>query len=98
MWTRPLSITLSSKTMYCAECCLSPRRVEDSFMKSCSRIAVSLTAAALLFSQAAVAATTYKQDPAKSTIGFAFTQAGAVNQGKFVKFDVSFVFSPDGVG
>lgn len=61
-----------------------------------SRLSISLTAAALLFAPGAYAAgTTYKLDPAKSTLGFAFVQAGAKNEGKFAKFDVSFVAAPE---
>lgn len=34
---------------------------------------------------------TYRLDPAKSTLSFGFTQAGARNKGRFDKFDVNFV-------
>jgi polyisoprenoid-binding protein YceI len=36
----------------------------------------------------------YVGDPAKSSLGFTFLQAGAQNQGKFARFAVSFDFSP----
>jgi polyisoprenoid-binding protein YceI len=39
--------------------------------------------------------THYASDPAKSTLEFAFSQAGAQNQGKFTRFPVKFDFSPD---
>jgi polyisoprenoid-binding protein YceI len=56
----------------------------------------SLAAVAVLFAQAALAApTTYKLDPAKSTLTFAFKQAGAMNDGKFGKYDVTFTYAPD---
>ncbi|HUK01886.1 MAG TPA: YceI family protein [Steroidobacteraceae bacterium] len=35
---------------------------------------------------------TYRLDPAHSTLSFAFTQAGAKNQGRFGKFDVTLMF------
>jgi polyisoprenoid-binding protein YceI len=51
----------------------------------------SLAAFALLLSHAALAApVTYKLDPARSTLSFVFNQAGAKNDGKFAKYDVSF--------
>ncbi len=37
----------------------------------------------------------YVLDPAKSSLEFSFTQAGAANKGKFTRFPVSFTFSPD---
>src|SRR3989440_9730996 len=37
----------------------------------------------------------YVLDPAKSSLEFAFDQAGAQNKGKFTRFQVSFDFSPD---
>jgi polyisoprenoid-binding protein YceI len=37
---------------------------------------------------------TYRLEPAKSTLSFGFTQAGARNKGRFDKFDVNFVFDP----
>jgi polyisoprenoid-binding protein YceI len=37
----------------------------------------------------------YVLDPAKSSLEFSFTQAGAQNKGKFKRFPVSFTFSPD---
>jgi polyisoprenoid-binding protein YceI len=36
----------------------------------------------------------YVLDPARSTLEFTFTQAGAVNKGKFTRFPVTFDFSP----
>jgi polyisoprenoid-binding protein YceI len=55
------------------------------------RLIPSLAVSAVLFSQNVLAApTTYKLDPAKSTLQFVFTQAGAKNDGKFAKYDVSF--------
>jgi polyisoprenoid-binding protein YceI len=55
-------------------------------------------AAALLITAAGVvpaaqaALATYRLDPAKSTLSFGFTQAGARNKGRFDKFDVNIVF------
>jgi polyisoprenoid-binding protein YceI len=43
----------------------------------------------------APAAPSYVLDPAKSSLEFSFTQAGAANKGKFTRFPVSFTFSPD---
>ncbi len=40
----------------------------------------------------------YVLDPAKSSLEFSFTQAGAQNKGKFTRFPVSFTFSPDAPG
>jgi polyisoprenoid-binding protein YceI len=37
----------------------------------------------------------YVLDQAKSTLEFSFTQAGALNKGKFKRFPVSFDFAPD---
>jgi polyisoprenoid-binding protein YceI len=37
----------------------------------------------------------YALDPAKSTLQFTFTQAGAKNQGRFARFPVSFEFAAD---
>ena len=60
--------------------------------------AVFLTAGALLAGAgrtvAAETATHYVLDPAKSTLQFTFTQAGAKNQGRFRSFPVTFDFSP----
>jgi polyisoprenoid-binding protein YceI len=53
-----------------------------------TRISLPWIAAALLLTPAAQAAT-YKADPAKSSLAFTFQQAGAANQGKFGKFDVT---------
>jgi polyisoprenoid-binding protein YceI len=60
-----------------------------------TRISLPWIAAALLLAPAAQAAT-YKADPAKSSLAFTFQQAGAANQGKFGKFDVTFTLAPDG--
>ena len=61
-----------------------PRNLREGFLSS-------LAVSAVLLSQGAWAApTTYKLDPAKSTLQFVFTQAGAKNDGKFAKYDVSF--------
>ena len=49
-------------------------------------LAFALSLAAPL-AQAAPAS--YRLEPAQSTLSFSFTQAGAQNQGRFVKFDVS---------
>ena len=43
----------------------------------------------------ASAVTHYALDPAKSTLEFAFAQAGAQNKGKFKHLTVSFDFSAD---
>jgi polyisoprenoid-binding protein YceI len=59
-----------------------------------------LAALAMLLSAAAVAAAgaaipSYALDPAKSTLAFAFVQAGGHNQGRFPKFAVNFAFADD---
>jgi polyisoprenoid-binding protein YceI len=56
-----------------------------------------VTLAAGIAAQAADApvAGQYVLDPAKSSLEFSFTQAGAVNKGKFTRFPVTFTFSPD---
>jgi polyisoprenoid-binding protein YceI len=60
--------------------------------------AVLLTAGLLLvgtgYAVAADSASHYVLDPAKSTLQFTFTQAGAKNQGRFTRFPVTFDFSP----
>jgi len=60
--------------------------------------AVLLTAGALLAGAGrtvvAETAAHYVLDPAKSTLQFVFTQAGARNQGRFTRFPVTFNFSP----
>ncbi|HKD53208.1 MAG TPA: YceI family protein, partial [Steroidobacteraceae bacterium] len=60
--------------------------------------AVLLTAGALLAGAGrtvvAESAAHYVLDPAKSTLQFVFTQAGARNQGRFTRFPVTFNFSP----
>jgi polyisoprenoid-binding protein YceI len=61
------------------------------------RASLPSIAAALLLAPAAHAVT-YKADPAKSSLAFTFQQAGAANQGKFGKFDVTFTLAPDGAG
>jgi polyisoprenoid-binding protein YceI len=40
----------------------------------------------------------YTIDPAKSSLEFAFVQAGAANKGKFKSFPVTLDFSPDNLG
>jgi polyisoprenoid-binding protein YceI len=47
------------------------------------------------FSADAPAVSHYVLDPAKSTLEFSFTQAGAQNKGKFKHVTVNFDFSPD---
>lgn len=55
------------------------------------RLISSLAVSAVLFSQSVLGAPiTYKLDPAKSNLQFVFNQAGAKNDGKFTKYDVSF--------
>ncbi len=56
-------------------------------------LAVLLLAAGL--TARAADAPSYVLDPAKSSLEFSFTQAGAANKGKFTRFPVSFTFSPD---
>ena len=61
---------------------------------------IALTATALCLGAAARAADApapaqYVLDPAKSSLEFSFTQAGAANKGKFTRFAVSFAFSAD---
>lgn len=61
---------------------------------------IILTAMALCLGSAVRAADApapaqYVLDPAKSSLEFSFTQAGAANKGKFTRFPVSFTFSPD---
>jgi len=60
-----------------------------------SRLLSSLAVTAVLVSQSVLAATTYKLDPAKSSLQFVFNQAGAKNDGKFTKYDVSFTPAGD---
>lgn len=47
------------------------------------------------WSAATAAATHYALDPAKSTLEFNFSQAGAQNKGKFKQLAATFDFSPD---
>ena len=55
--------------------------------------ALALLVAATTLAPAVLAApATYRLDPAKSTLSFAFTQAGAHNKGRFDKFDVNLLF------
>jgi polyisoprenoid-binding protein YceI len=59
-----------------------------------------LAALAMLLAASAVAAAgaavpTYALDAAKSTLAFAFVQAGGHNQGRYPKFAVSFSFADD---
>jgi polyisoprenoid-binding protein YceI len=63
-------------------------------------IAALLLAVQGLVAPALVAAQTpaaphYVLDPAKSSLEFTFTQAGAKNKGRFTRFAVSFDFSPE---
>jgi len=51
-----------------------------------------LVATTTLAPIARAAPATYRLDPAKSTLSFGFTQAGARNKGRFDKFDVNWVF------
>ncbi len=65
-----------------------------------ARLTTALALLALALGSAAgaadaPAAPAYVLDPAKSSLEFSFTQAGAVNKGKFARFPVSFTFSPD---
>jgi polyisoprenoid-binding protein YceI len=61
--------------------------------------ATLLTAAALLCGDAhaadAAAVTHYALDPAKSSLQFAFVQAGAQNKGRFTRFQVAFDFAAE---
>src|SRR5687767_12219714 len=54
---------------------------------------LSLCVAALCFSMLAGAAQ-YRLDPAKSSLSFVFTQAGARSEGQFKKFDVHLTLDP----
>jgi polyisoprenoid-binding protein YceI len=56
---------------------------------------LALGAALSLSALATGAVPHYVLDPAKSTLEFSFTQAGAVNKGKFKRFPVTFDFAPD---
>ena len=61
-----------------------------------SALALVILAAGIAVHAAdAPAAGQYVLDPAKSSLEFSFTQAGAVNKGKFTRFPVSFTFAPD---
>ena len=66
-------------------------------LKLGSRVAL---AAALLsttaLADAPAGVTHYSADPAKSSLGFTFVQAGATNTGKFTKFPVTLDASADG--
>src|SRR5579872_7068636 len=75
--------------MSCAECCRSGgvRSMRPALLPP----ALALTLLGLA-SAAQAAPVTYRLDPPKSTLSFAFTQAGARNKGRFDKFDVNFVF------
>ena len=57
--------------------------------------AMALCAGTALRAADAPAPAQYVLDPAKSSLEFSFTQAGAANKGKFTRFPVSFTFSPD---
>jgi polyisoprenoid-binding protein YceI len=59
---------------------------------------VFLAAACLGIASAAAdtpAVVHYVLDPARSTLEYTFTQAGAQNKGRFTRFPVTFDFSPD---
>ena len=61
---------------------------------------ILLTAMALCLEAAVRAADApapaqYVLDPAKSSLEFSFTQAGAANKGRFTRFPVSLTFSPE---
>lgn len=59
------------------------------------RARLSLLPAVLGCLAAATPPPHYVADPAKSTLEFSFTQAGAANHGRFTRFPVSFDFDPD---
>jgi polyisoprenoid-binding protein YceI len=63
-----------------------------------ARVAAAVLAAALIASPAgaadAPAASHYVLDPAKSSLEFTFTQAGAQNKGRFKSLQVSMDFNP----
>jgi polyisoprenoid-binding protein YceI len=65
-----------------------------------SRLAVAATLAALLsgaaLADAPAGTTHFAADPAKSSLQFAFVQAGAQNTGKFSKFPVALDAAADG--
>jgi polyisoprenoid-binding protein YceI len=58
------------------------------------RFLFSLCSVALLLSATANAAD-YRLDAAKSSLSFAFNQAGGINKGKFGKFDVKLSLTPE---
>jgi polyisoprenoid-binding protein YceI len=64
------------------------------------RSSLALTAALGLssLSSGAGAVPHYVLDQAKSTLEFSFTQAGALNKGKFTRFPVTLDFAPDHPG
>jgi polyisoprenoid-binding protein YceI len=62
-------------------------------MKLSRHLLPALCALALSFSALAAAAA-YRLDPAKSTLSFAFNQAGARSEGQFKKFDVQLTLDP----
>ncbi|MGH8140221.1 MAG: YceI family protein [Steroidobacteraceae bacterium] len=66
--------------------------VSASFTLRAALLAVALSTAA---AAGAAPVTRYTLDPAKSSLGFQFVQAGARNQGKFARFPVTLDFSPD---
>ena len=57
--------------------------------------AILVTAACVVAAAPAAAITHYTLDPAKSSLEFAFTQAGALNKGHFGRFPVTLDFSAD---
>jgi polyisoprenoid-binding protein YceI len=60
-----------------------------------SMLGVLALIAAAVARAADAPAPAYTLDPAKSSLEFSFTQAGAANKGKFTRFPVTLTFSPD---
>jgi polyisoprenoid-binding protein YceI len=67
-----------------------PQRAARGATALCLTLCTALAAAA-----EPAAAPHYSLDPAKSSLEFLFSQAGAQNKGHFARFPVSFDFSPD---
>jgi polyisoprenoid-binding protein YceI len=57
--------------------------------------ALAMLLSAIAVTAAGAAVPTYSLDAAKSTLAFAFVQAGGHNQGRFPKFAVNFGFADD---
>jgi polyisoprenoid-binding protein YceI len=73
-------------------------RASLTMMCAAAVLAASLTPATVIAAPAAASAaavTHYTLDPAKSSLEFAFTQAGALNKGHFARFPVSLDFAAD---